>query len=44
MSNLLVEASLGVPLLRARVKENSPLQNDANIVTYVEGWALRYAR
>ena len=33
-----------LPLLRARVKENSPLQNDANIVTYVEGWALRCAR
>ena len=33
-----------LPLFRARVKENSSLQNDANIVTYVEGWALRCAR
>ena len=30
-------------LLRARVKENIPLQNDANVVTYVEWWALRCA-
>ena len=32
------------PLLRTRVEENSSLQNDANIVTYVKGWALRCAR
>ena len=33
-----------LPPLRARIKENGPLQNDANVVTYVEGWALRCAR
>ena len=33
-----------LPLLRARVKESIPLQNDANVVIYVEGWALRCAR
>ena len=26
-----------LPLLHARVKENVPVQNDANVVTYVEG-------
>ena len=33
-----------LPLLRARVKGTVSLQNDAHVVIYVEGWALRCTR